>query len=130
MIMSCSDIPSNISDDLDQPDLSEQKLDFLGITNKHKLSAASKRALQWSNDQLYNNDWYFEYSVYDLKGDFAYQEGVVRRDPSAIIKHQGKYYTWYTKSIGKTDGFDGDINKDKVFPWDSYRRLQKRWETI
>ncbi len=118
MIMSCSDIPSNISDDLDQPDLSEQKLDFLGITNKHKLSAASKRALQWSNDQLYNNDWYFEYSVYDLKGDFAYQEGVVRRDPSAIIKHQGKYYTWYTKSIGKTDGFDGDINKDKVFPWD------------
>ena len=116
---SCSDHSSTISAPPTAGlDLSEEKLDFLGITNKEKLSTASKRALQWTDEQLYNNDWYFEYSIYDLKGDFAYEKGVVRRDPSAMIKHEGKYYTWYTRSTGQTDGFNGDIGRDKVFPWD------------
>lgn len=99
-------------------DISEERIDFLGITTKDKLSAASKRALQWTDQQLYSNDWYFEYKVYDLKGDFAFEEGVVRRDPSAIIKHNGKYYTWYSRSTGETVGFGGNPEVDKVFPWD------------
>lgn len=120
----CHLLTSCINDNKNQNDkglditISKEKIDFLGITNVDKLSAASKRALKWSDQQLYNNDWYFEYNLFDLKGDLAFQEGVVRRDPSALIKHEGKYYTWYTKSVGKTDGFEGDIENDKVFPWD------------
>ena len=89
--------------------------DRLGITNKNHLSAASKRALEWPN---HDNDWFGEFNVFDLKGDLAYEEGVVRRDPSAIIKHEGKYFVWYSRSIGATDGFAGDIDNEKVFPWD------------
>ncbi len=46
------------------------------------------------------------------------EEGVVRRDPSALIKVDGKYYVWYSRSTGKVDGFAGDIENEKVFPWD------------
>ncbi|MGQ1784779.1 glycoside hydrolase family 117 protein [Saccharicrinis sp. GN24d3] len=96
-------------------EVTDMQMDKLGITNREYLSAASKRALQWPE---LGNDWYIEFEVFDLKGDFAYEEGVVRRDPSALIKENGKYYVWYTRSTGKTDGFAGDIEKDKVFPWD------------
>lgn len=89
--------------------------DQLGITNKHKLSAASKRALAWKH---IGNEWFGEFEVFDLKGDLAYETGIVRRDPSALIFHQGKYFVWYSKSYGPTDGFAGDIEKEKVFPWD------------
>lgn len=43
--------------------ISDKKIDFLGITNKDKLSAATLRSLDWTDEQLYNNDWYFEYNV-------------------------------------------------------------------
>ena len=92
-----------------------EQIEHLGITTPDKLSAASKRALQWPD---VGNEWFIEYEVYDLKGDFAYEEGVVRRDPSAIIRHGGKYYCWYSRSTGRTQGFSGDVEKDKVFPWD------------
>ncbi len=101
---------------MNKNEIPQDKIDFLGITNPDKLSAASKRALAWPDDL--GNDWFFEYEVYDLKGDLAYEEGVVRRDPSAMIKHDGKYFVWYTRSTGETDGFAGDIENDKVFPWD------------
>ena len=96
--------------------ITDEQQDFLGITNKDKLSAASKRALAWPMDL--GNEWFFEYKVEDLKGDLAYEEGVVRRDPSAMIMHDGKYYVWYSRSVGPTDGFAGDIETSKVFPWD------------
>ncbi len=100
----------------DELNITPERLDFFGITNQEYLSAASKRALKW--DPNLTNEWFGEFQVYDLKGDLAYEEGVVRRDPSAIIQHEGKYLVWYSKSIGPTDGFSGDIEKDKVFPWD------------
>ena len=62
--------------------------------------------------------WFFEYKMEPLKGDLAYEEGVVRRDPSAMLKIGDTYYVWYSKSYGPTQGFAGDIEKDKVFPWD------------
>ncbi len=96
--------------------ITDEQMDFLGITNRDKLSAASKRALKWPRD--IGNEWFFDYQVEDLKGDLAYEEGVVRRDPSSIIKHDDKYFVWYSRSLGPTDGFAGDISKDKVFPWD------------
>jgi len=95
--------------------ISADKIDRLGITNMDHLSAATKRALKW--EQL-GNEWFGEFEIFDLKGDLAYEEGVVRRDPSAIIKQGEKYFVWYTKSIGPSNGFSGDIEKSKVFPWD------------
>ena len=92
-----------------------EQIDFLGITTPDKLSAASKRALQWPN---IGNEWFVEFRTRDLKGDFAYEEGVNRRDPSALLKENGRYYVWYTRGVGPTDGFGGDHEKDKVFPWD------------
>lgn len=99
----------------DSFDISDEKLDYLGITNKEYLSAASKRALQWPD---IGNEWFGEFRVQDLKGDLAYEEGVVRRDPSALIKVDGKYFVWYSRSTGESQGFGGDIENDKVFPWD------------
>jgi len=97
-------------------EITDADLDKLGITNRAYLSAASKRALAWPKDL--GNEWFGEFKVMDLKGDLAYEEGVVRRDPSALIKENGKYYVWYSRSTGPTDGFGGDIEKEKVFPWD------------
>ncbi|CAZ98798.1 Conserved hypothetical protein [Zobellia galactanivorans] len=94
-----------------------EQIDHLGITDTNHLSAASKRALKWPTDL--GNEWFIQFGpLQPLKGDLAYEEGVVRRDPSAIIKENGKYYVWYSKSTGPTQGFGGDIEKDKVFPWD------------
>lgn len=92
-----------------------EEVDFLGITNPDKLSAASKRALKWPR---IGNEWFVEFGVHDLKGDLAYEQGVCRRDPSAIIREDGKYYVWYSRSVGETQGFGGDVENDKVFPWD------------
>lgn len=97
------------------PSYTEQDYERLGITHPEYLSAASKRALNWPN---LSNDWFCECEVFDLAGDLAYEEGVVRRDPSALIVHDGTYYVWYSRSIGPTDGFAGDIEREKVFPWD------------
>ena len=94
---------------------SSEELDRLGISKPETLSAASKRALAWPN---IGNEWFGEFEVEDLKGDLAYEEGIVRRDPSAIIKLGQSYFVWYTKSVGPTQGFAGDIHQDKVFPWD------------
>lgn len=117
-IVSCNSNSSSEKEKCCEPDfsnVSDETLDFYGITDKNHLSAASKRALSWPR---LSNDWFIEYEVFDLKGDFAYEEGVVRRDPSSLIKVDGLYYCWYSRSTGKVDGFAGDIENDKVFPWD------------
>ena len=92
-----------------------EEIDFLGITNPDKLSAASKRALKWPR---IGNEWFVEFEVHDLKGDLAYEDGVCRRDPSAMIKENGKYYVWYSRSTGVSEGFGGDVENKKVWPWD------------
>ena len=71
-------------------DYTDEDYEFYGITNHDSLSAASKRALMWPESSR-DNSWFMEFSTHDLKGDFAYEEGVVRRDPSAVIKVDGKY---------------------------------------
>ncbi len=97
--------------------ISQELIDKLGITDPNHLSAASKRALQWPQDL--GNEWFLEFGDYKpLKGDLAYEKGVVRRDPSAVLKIDGKYFVWYTRSTGETQGFGGDIENEKVFPWD------------
>lgn len=99
---------------------SEKKLidvyDRLAISNRAKLSAASKRAIERNYDQ--GPEWYCEFRMHDLKGDFAYDENVTRRDPSAVITVDDTYYVYYTRSTGKTYGFGTGDPEKKVFPWD------------
>lgn len=96
--------------------LSDDVYDRLAISNKDKLSAASKRAIERNYDQ--GPEWYCEFRTHDLKGDFQYEEGVIRRDPSSVIMVDDTYYVYYTKGIGKTHGFGTGDPFLKVFPWD------------
>lgn len=120
LLLSCdAQIQTKEPEDLNNPEMkmTQEQIDHLGITNPEFLSAASKRALQWPMDL--GNEWFIQFGRLEpLQGDLAYEEGVVRRDPSAIIRENGKYYVWYTKSTGPTQGFGGDIETEKVFPWD------------
>jgi len=109
-----ADNSSNTAEDL-YKNVTDEELDYFGITDKNHLSAASRRALAWPK---IGNDWFCDFTLTDLKGDFAYEEGIVRRDPSAIIKVGDLYYCWYSRSTGPSQGFGGDIEKEKVFPWD------------
>lgn len=115
LCVSCNNAVVKQEVDVSPPVISDAKLEKLGITNRDYLSAASKRALAWPD---LGNEWFGEFTVSDLKGDLAYEEGVVRRDPSALIKHDGKYFVWYSKSLGPSQGFGGDVENEKVFPWD------------
>ncbi|MGB5668479.1 MAG: family 43 glycosylhydrolase [Maribacter sp.] len=88
----------------------------LGVSNKDSLSTASKRAITFGYDE--GPEWWTSFRQHDLTGDLEFEEGVIRRDPSAVIEVDGKYYVYYTKSVGKSFGFHtGDPSK-KVFPWD------------
>lgn len=82
-----------------------------------KLSKASLRAIERGYDQT-NADWVIEFDVHELQGDFAFEPGVIRRDPTAVIKVDDLYHCWYTKGSGETVGFGSDNPADKVFPWD------------
>ena len=79
-----------------------------------KLSAASRRALRYTRGP----EWFCEFRTMDLGGDLRYEEGVIRRDPSAVIRVGDTYYTWYTKGAGETAGFGTGDPDAKVFPWD------------
>lgn len=116
-LASCGPAPCPECPDTKEITPTVEQMDFLGITNADHLSAASKRALLWPDDAR-SNEWFLEYKTEDLKGDLAYEEGVVRRDPSAVLKIGDLYYVWYTRSTGLTQGFNGDIENVKVFPWD------------
>ncbi len=88
----------------------------LAISNKDKLSAASKRAIERNYDQ--GPEWFCAFRVKNLKSDFKYEAGVIRRDPSAVITVDGTYHVYYTKGSGKTYGFGSGDPSKKVFPWD------------
>ncbi|MFY0625812.1 MAG: family 43 glycosylhydrolase [Reichenbachiella sp.] len=108
----------------------QEDYDFLAIGNPEKMSSASKRALR--NGYHKNEEWFGRFGVQDIKGDIGYEKGVIRRDPSMVIEVEGVYYTYYSKSVGKTYGFGtGDPDK-KVFPWDKteiwYATSTDGWE--
>ncbi|WP_111977183.1 glycoside hydrolase family 117 protein [Algibacillus agarilyticus] len=104
------------NNDLDVPQYSQADFDYLAIKDPSKLSAASKRALERNYHK--NADWFGWFSKQSLSGDFNYEPGVTRRDPSKVLFIDGLYYTWYSKAVGPSFGFGtGDPDK-KVFPWD------------
>ena len=93
-----------------------------------KLSAASIRALSYTKGP----EWFCQFRESDLQGDFAYEEGVIRRDPSAVLLIDGTYFVWYTKGEGETVGFGSGAPEAKVFPWDLtevwYATLTDGWD--
>lgn len=79
------------------------------------LSAASRRALKYNKGP----EWFFEFSTKSITGDLAENRaGVVRRDPSAVIKVGDFYHVWYSKSTGLSAGFGTGDPEAKTFPWD------------
>lgn len=79
-----------------------------------KLSLASQRAKNYPNK---NDDWFCGFLYTPVQG-LGYEEGVHRRDPSSIIKVDGVYYIWYTKSVGPHFGMSVTDPYIKKFPWD------------
>lgn len=80
-----------------------------------KVSSATKRAMDRNYYQ--SCEWFFDLRESDIKG-LVQEEGVHRRDPSSVLKIDGLYYTWYTKSEGESMGFSCKDKEKKVFPWD------------
>lgn len=95
---------------------SDEAYEFLAIPKDKPLSAASKRALERGYNQ--GPEWFVQFRTHDLQGDFAYEEGVTRRDPSAILTINDTLFVYYTKSTGETAGFGTGDPEAKVFPWD------------
>ncbi len=80
-----------------------------------KLSAASKRALNFNKGP----EWFCEIRSKAITGDLAeVKEGMIRRDPSAVIKVADTYHVWYTRSTGLGHGFGTGDFSAKTFPWD------------
>lgn len=80
-----------------------------------KESAATKRAARYA----LGPEWYCEIHTKPITGDLAEErEGIVRRDPSAVIKVGDLYHVWYTRSTGKSYGFGSGDPNAKTFPWD------------
>ncbi|MFY0627080.1 MAG: family 43 glycosylhydrolase [Reichenbachiella sp.] len=55
-------------------------------------------------------NWNVQFKQYDLKGDLAPNSTFTRRDPSAVISYEGKYYVWYSYSLTH--------DPEKTAPWD------------
>ena len=112
LVVCCSDAPVETVN----RDYSDETYEFLAIPKNDKLSAASKRALERGYDQ--GSEWFCECREFDLKGDFAFEEGVTRRDPSSVIAIGDTYFVYYSKAQGETKGFGTGDPEAKVFPWD------------
>lgn len=79
-----------------------------------KLSAASKRASGYPNR---DDTWLCTFRYMPAQG-LGPEEGVHRRDPSSVIQAGGKYYVWYTKSVGPHIWASQEHNDWKIYPWD------------
>lgn len=81
-----------------------------------KDSLATKRAKERG---YFDNgpEWYCEFRTGEVTG-IGYEEGVNRRDPTAVILVDGLYYTWYTYNVGPHVGFGTGDEGAKVWPWD------------
>ncbi|MFC3120280.1 glycoside hydrolase family 117 protein [Agaribacter flavus] len=127
----CSSNTSKTEDNKDNNSIYTQAdYDYLAISNPETMSLASKRALE-RNYHKYE-EWFGRFYEHDLGGDFAYEKGVIRRDPSRVLFIDGLYYTWYTRSTGETLGFGTGDPEAKVFPWDKseiwYATSKDGWE--
>ncbi|NNE76241.1 MAG: glycosyl hydrolase, partial [Pricia sp.] len=130
LMISCEEKKEAKNTNIVEEKYTEADYDFLAIANPEKMSAASKRALR--NNYHKNEEWFGTFHNHDLKGNVGYEKGVIRRDPTMVIQVDGLYFTWYTKSTGKTYGFGTGDPEKKVFPWDKseiwYATSPDGWE--
>ena len=77
-----------------------------------RMSAASRRALDYDRGP----QWFCQFRDEPLQGDFAFEPGVIRRDPSTVLQIDGTYQVWYTNGAGETAGFGSGDPAKKVFP--------------
>ncbi|GLI26628.1 glycosyhydrolase [Agromyces rhizosphaerae] len=76
-------------------------------------SAATRRAAAYPRSP----EWFANFAGYALTG-LEPEEGVHRRDPTSVLRIDGVFHVWYTKSVGDAVGFGTDDPRAKVFPWD------------
>lgn len=101
---------------------SQQPLDGTldGYYDGKEVSASMRRYIeQWGQTEPTQNEFYSSFSYHGLKG-LEYEEGISRRDPSTIIKVDGTYYVYYTRSP-KTEAPVGYVKATKFLPantWD------------
>jgi len=73
---------------------------------------------KWSNNKPEISD--IDFSFFEITG-IAYEDSVIRRDPSDIIKIDGKYHVWYGKSCTRGPvcvGIKKATNVLRAYPWD------------
>lgn len=91
-----------------------------GYYDGKKVSASMRRFLdQWDQTEPSQNEFYSSFSYQTMKG-LEYEEGISRRDPSTVIKVDGLYYVYYTRSP-KTEAPVGYKKATKELPantWD------------
>ncbi len=65
------------------------------------------------------NPWFAKFKYSPVTG-LGYEKGVVRRDPSAILRIDGKYFIWYTRAAHPCPpvGFDRMTDTLPATPWD------------
>lgn len=69
-----------------------------GYYDGKEVSASMRRYIeQWNQTEPSQNEFYSSFSYQTMKG-LEYEEGISRRDPSTVIKVDGLYYVYYTRS--------------------------------
>ncbi len=59
----------------------------------------------------------------------GYEEGITRRDPSPVIKYNGKYYVWYSRSTEANHGYTATIwyaTSDDGINWTEQKQALSR----
>ncbi len=60
------------------------------------------------SQDLAKDTYHVSYSFTNIPGLLS-EKGITRRDPSDVIKFEGNYYVWYTKSTKGFSGYDATI---------------------
>lgn len=82
------------------------------------MSEATRRAQQRGYDKT-GPEFHVAFKQHPLKGDLAFEKGVIRRDPSSVIRIDGVYHVWYTRGLAtKVVGFGSSDPTAKAYAWD------------
>ena len=81
---------------------------FTGCTqdSQHKISKSDRTAGTKQHIAESANDVVF---IFNQLAGLTEENGISRRDPSDIIRHDGKYYVWYSKSVSGFSGYDATV---------------------
>jgi len=91
-----------------------------GYYDNKDVSLSMKRYIDfWGQKEPSKNEFYSNFSYYPLKG-LEYEKGISRRDPSTIIKVNGLYYVYYTRSqkSGPPVGYKNATKNIPANTWD------------